>query len=339
MHAPSPAPFQGNPIMPPISVTSFKQPPWCTTERESPASSRAGTPPRTPPNTPPRTPPNTPPGTPPAARRAAAASGNTFPRKLPDEFGGVRFSTELLDLSQGTGADPSLGMLKLQRALALGDGRMAGVWVKLPNGMPAPMIVRRHGHRAFEIALLYEKRQDGAAAPIARGELLERLKAALATSSKGGFKCYGGITEVWKTSREDAQACHRRITEALHWHASAGRTLREGLTDEKGLQDLVGDPSWQRMQAQRARRNSLGFALPQDDPPADGARPSRDDMTKVIMARVDKGTGQDAFRSSDVLRMPVRHVSWRPGEGRSPTASWQAGNRTVLLDITPLPRD
>ncbi|MGI4860445.1 MAG: hypothetical protein ACRYHA_26670 [Janthinobacterium lividum] len=260
----------------------------------------------------------------------------------------MRFSPDILDLSREDTPGPSPGLAKLERALQQGDGRVAGVWVRLPNDVLTPMIVRRHGRTAIELVLMYEKRQAGDASPIDRAALLKRLKTALTADTKATFKSYGQVTEVWKSSQETADACHRRITDELHWHASAGRSLREGLVDEQGLRGVVGDPGWERLQKQRAARSSLGFVLPPDAAmpgrPGGPARPDRgrDDMTKVVTAKIETGSGADDRRTAvkSVARasegtpprvVPASGRTWRPSAGWRPPAD----NRTVLLDIKP----
>ncbi|MGI4984079.1 MAG: hypothetical protein ACRYGL_12265 [Janthinobacterium lividum] len=326
--------------MPLLTVTSFKQPPWHTYERESsressPAPSRAGTPPPTRRSTPLPTHAGTPPSMfhalPTAPARATSPS---------DEFGGMRFSTDILDLSHGDAPGPSPGLAKLERALQQGDGRVAGLWVRLPNDVLTPMIVRHHGRTAIELVLIYEKRQTGDAPPIDRAALLKRLKTVLTANTKATFKAYGQVTEVWKSSQETADACHRRITDELHWHASAGRSLRKGLVDEQGLREAVGDPGWERLQKQRAARNSLGFVLPEEG--AIPGRPGRgrDDTTKVVTAKIETGSGVDVRRTAAtsveraqednaLLAALASRRTWHPS----------AENRPVLLDIRPLAGD
>ncbi|MCY0388216.1 hypothetical protein OVY01_13410 [Robbsia sp. Bb-Pol-6] len=219
----------------------------------------------------------------------------------------------------------------------MGDGRVAGLWVKLPNGVRTPMIVRRHGRHAIELALLYEKRSHGDTSAVDRAELVKRLKSVLTAETKGVFKTYSQITEVWKAAQENAEACHQRLADQLHWHASAGRTLREGLADEKELRDIVADPAWQRMQAKRAKRSSLGFTLPHDADAVSSPRRARDDMTKVIAAKFEDTPSEDARRTAPKASPDAGTAPWPPAAAwtrRGPLRPSPA-NRTVLLDIMP----
>lgn len=326
----------------PHAITCFKRPPWISYDLPSVESSPASSPAVTPPSTRRNMPrvdgpasalaqasgPASEPAPEPASEQVRASS-------LPDMLGDVTFSPDILDLSSQT-ADAAAGLAKLQRALGLGDGTIAGIWVQLPNGVRTPMALKRRSDASIELALLYEKRHADGSGPVDRADLLKRLKSALSAGSKTTFKCYGHLTEVWKARNETVSACHRRVVGELQWHASAGRTLHEGLEGERELRDFVGDPAWNVLQKRRTDELSLGFVLPKQAT-SSSPRRQRDDMTKVIAAKLSP-VAADAARSTRVksaaadreMPYPPR-ATLTPGSGKHAAAD----NRTILLDIMP----